>query len=273
MRLSLENIEKIEQYLLNELPAEDRIEVDEALKNNVAFKKQFEQQRDLIKVAQRIALKKQIKEATNQISIWSKVSKWLIGGTLVFGVLLLAIFTFETNSNELSNSVADNVGDSFEHTNGSLKATENPVKWETITEQGNEIEEKDSSIVVVKTEQFNSRKTASKYNQKKNSSSSNFNGLKTWISPTEQEFMIDPKKGATIEGEQGVLVIVPSNAFLDKNNKLVIDEVTFTMVEALRLEDMVLYNLGTTSNGKALETGGMLHFYFSCKGEKSYCES
>ena len=70
---------------------------------------------------------------------------------------------------------------------------------------------------------------------------------------------INTQKGATIEGKEGTLIIVPKNAFVDANNNVLNSVVTLEVVEALTLEDMVLYNLTTTSNGKALESGGMLY--------------
>jgi hypothetical protein len=94
-----------------------------------------------------------------------------------------------------------------------------------------------------------------------------FNGLKTWVTPTVQRFSINAAEGTTIEGENGTLIIVPSNAFLDKDGHIVKGEVDFELVEALTLDDMILYNLTTTADGKVLETGGMFYTNATTNGK------
>ncbi len=278
MRTSLENIERIEQYLLNELSAEDRVEVEEVLKNDAGFKKQFELQKDIIRVAQRVALKKQIKNATQHTSVWSRVAKWLFGGAIVIGVLVVLFMVNPSETNVVETVVPEVADisvelplsekiDSIETAPIVVEVIEDTIRRESIVEC-EEVEINDEFEEIEAPEKIWSNSIISNVKVKPAISIYDFNGLKTWVKPTEQEFIINPKKGATIEGEQGVLVIVPTNAFLDQNNKVVTEKVTFKMVEALRLEDMVLYNLATTSNGKALETGGMVHFDFSCKGQK-----
>jgi len=92
-------------------------------------------------------------------------------------------------------------------------------------------------------------------------------GHKTWVEPDRQKFTIDPNKGKTIEGKQGMLVIVPKDAFVDAEGNLVESPVELELVEALTLEDMVLYDLATLSNGKQLESGGMFYLEAKSKGK------
>jgi len=94
-----------------------------------------------------------------------------------------------------------------------------------------------------------------------------FNGLKTWVTPSVQRFSINAAEGATIEGENGTLIIVPSHAFLNKDGHLVKGEVDFELIEALTLEDMILYNLTTTADGNVLETGGMFYTNATASGK------
>ena len=47
MRNSLELIEKIEQYLLNELSVEDKLQFEASLEKDLALKQQFEHQKSL----------------------------------------------------------------------------------------------------------------------------------------------------------------------------------------------------------------------------------
>ena len=84
-------------------------------------------------------------------------------------------------------------------------------------------------------------------------------GHKLWAKPDIQRFGFASSKGATIEGKDGILVIVPSNAFVDSSGKVVSGKVEFKLVEALGIEQMVLYRLQTMSNGSILESGGMFY--------------
>jgi len=94
-----------------------------------------------------------------------------------------------------------------------------------------------------------------------------FNGLKTWVTPSVQRFSINAVDGATIEGKNGTLIIVPSHAFLDKDGQVVEGKVDFELIEALTLDDMILYNLTTTADGRTLETGGMFYTNATENGE------
>tara|TARA_B100000795_G_C22805755_1_gene444798 strand:+ start:4785 stop:6992 length:2208 start_codon:yes stop_codon:yes gene_type:complete len=254
MRNSLELIEKIEQYLLNESSAEDKLQFEASLENNLALKQQFEHHKNIIKVTQRIALRKQIKTAIKQTYFWSKLMKWLVAGTLIIGLVGAVFFS------KMDEEIVSAIPLPFEQTDELIIPVQkaDSIEIHTIALK--------SKVDVVSNDYCKSE------DEKKveEITAYNFKGLKTWVVPNEQKFTINPEKGATIEGEQGVLVIVPSYAFLDDDNNTVTETVTLKMIEALTLEDMVLYNLGTTSNGKSLETGGMIHFDFSCKGKNVY---
>lgn len=89
--------------------------------------------------------------------------------------------------------------------------------------------------------------------------SNDFRGLKTWIDPDIQTFHFNAEDGATIEGKDGILVIVPPNGLVDTDGNVVKGPVDFELVEAVTMDDMVLYNLTTTSGDKNLETGGMFY--------------
>lgn len=91
-------------------------------------------------------------------------------------------------------------------------------------------------------------------------------GLKTWVDPDIQKFSIENKDGATIEGKDGTLIIVPTNAFLDADGNSIEGAVDFELVEALHITEMVLYNLATASDGTPLESGGMFYLNASKDG-------
>lgn len=94
-----------------------------------------------------------------------------------------------------------------------------------------------------------------------------FNGLKTLVAPEVQKFSVPTQEGLTIEGKQGTVVFIPSDAFVDQKGNIIKEPVDFELVEALSLADMVLYNLTTTADGKKLETGGMIYTNATVSGQ------
>ncbi len=73
-----------------------------------------------------------------------------------------------------------------------------------------------------------------------------------------QFFNINPKKDTIIIGQQGTKIVIPKNAFLDSEGNIVSENIQFELSEAFKIEDMILSNLTTSSNGKLLETDGMI---------------
>ncbi len=82
-----------------------------------------------------------------------------------------------------------------------------------------------------------------------------------------QFFTVDASKGGTVTGKDGTKLAIPGNAFVDASGKPVNGNVTVTIKEALSMTDIVLGGLTTTSNGKILESGGMIHVEASVNGE------
>lgn len=98
----------------------------------------------------------------------------------------------------------------------------------------------------------------------------NENDIKPWIPFEIQTFQIDAQLGATIVGNGGTLILLPKDALLDIEGNLIEGNVTAELIEALKWEDMIAYNLTTTSNGKALSSGGMLRIRFKQNGEEIF---
>lgn len=86
-------------------------------------------------------------------------------------------------------------------------------------------------------------------------------------------FTIDPKEDNIVEGVQGSIVFIPEGALLDKNGNPAKGEVKIELAEALTIEDMVTSNLTTTSNGKLLQTGGMLYLNATANGEPLHIDT
>jgi len=73
-----------------------------------------------------------------------------------------------------------------------------------------------------------------------------------------QFFNIDLSKDTTIVGNNGTKIVIPKNAFVDAQGNLINKAIQFELSEALTLDEMILSNLTTTSNGKLLQTDGMI---------------
>lgn len=91
--------------------------------------------------------------------------------------------------------------------------------------------------------------------------------FKSTIVPS-QRFEIDSRLDNVVEGESGIIVILPKGCFRKANGDHVEEPVSIELSEALTVEDMVLSNLTTTSHGKLLETGGMVYFNATSNGEQ-----
>jgi hypothetical protein len=228
MRAPLEKIELVDKYLTGKLTAAEQLNFIKTLETDVELQQLMNLQKDIIKAVQRKALKAEIKITIRKVDLWKKIWKWVIGGSIVMAAGVAGLL------------VLDQEPETIPHKNSNVPTISTQTKKEM--------------AILDSTAQTDER--------------IDFNGLKTWVDPDVQTFKVNPSKGATIEGKEGTLIIVPPDAFVDEQNKVVTAVVEFRLVEALKLEDMILYNLGTTSNGKALGTGGMLNFDFTASGKK-----
>lgn len=70
-----------------------------------------------------------------------------------------------------------------------------------------------------------------------------------------QLFMIKIDKDTTLVGEKGTIITIPKGTFKTKTNSSIVIE----LIEAPTLQDMLLLNAQTSSNGKPLETGGIIY--------------
>lgn len=83
-----------------------------------------------------------------------------------------------------------------------------------------------------------------------------------------QTFNIDAKQDNVISGVGGTVVVCPKGCFKNSKGEIVTAEVTIELAEALTLSDMLLSNLTATSDGKPLETDGMIFFNATANGEQ-----
>ena len=71
-------------------------------------------------------------------------------------------------------------------------------------------------------------------------------------------YTINSTRDTVIEGRQGTKITIPKLTFCDKNENIV-SEIKIELREFYKLSDMLFSKLTTISNGKIIETGGMVY--------------
>jgi hypothetical protein len=85
---------------------------------------------------------------------------------------------------------------------------------------------------------------------------------------SSEYFEFDSKQDKIIEGANGTVIVCPRGCFKNSQGELVEDNVKVELSEALSLDRMLFSNLTTTSNGKPLETDGMIYFNATANGKQ-----
>ncbi len=81
----------------------------------------------------------------------------------------------------------------------------------------------------------------------------------------KQHYTVNPKVSQIVTGNSGTMLLIPDNAFTDKNGNAVSGKVKLELVEAVTREDLIAMNMGTMSDQGMLETGGSI--YVGAKSE------
>lgn len=84
----------------------------------------------------------------------------------------------------------------------------------------------------------------------------------------KQSFNISVESDTIITAKQGTKIFIPSGCFVFSNGKTPKETVKIELKEYYSISDIVLANLSTTSDGKILETGGMIKISAKSNGKK-----
>lgn len=228
MRSELETLQLIDQYLEGSMNAENKAAFESEIATNQELKVKVETQSLLIKAIKRKALKAEIAALSNTSSFGLNSS--FLAGLAVTTILTAAMSFLQ------------------------LKEIESPLK---------------NAFVPTSTEQnFTETQIVETITDDEGNSVLSFEGLHVWEQPEIQSFMLDAGAGATIEGNDGTLVIVPTDAFVDADGNSLDGDIKVELIEALTLDKMVMYNLTTQSDGRSLKTGGMIKINYSQNGRE-----
>lgn len=96
------------------------------------------------------------------------------------------------------------------------------------------------------------------------------NGFNLDLKNKSSVFLIDPSLSQTITGPEGTVIIFPENSFVDKNGNRITTDVKISLLECYDIAAMIGSKLSTTSNGKLLETAGMVDIQASSNGEEVF---
>ncbi len=262
MRNELQHIEKIELYITGKLNKEEVIEFENEIAQNPTLAKDVANQKLIQQAAVRKAIRADVMKYGAGGTSGFAWGKYLGGSLGIFAVLIATIWYFnskpvETDENTFNllsykKSTITTPVNTFVNDTLSIDSTEKTIVLDTLSSQNN-----------MNLKPKNSGRTKISYSE-----DTQCGGLKTWVKPDVQEFKIDPKKGKTIEGNDGTLIIIPTDAFIDEDGKLVDTQVKLELVEALKASDMVAYNLTTMNDKNMLQTGGMIYVQPYANGEK-----
>ncbi len=263
MRNELQHIEKIELYITGKLNKEEVIAFENEIAQNPTLAKDVANQKLIQQAAVRKAIRADVMKfgagGTSGFS-WGKI----LGGSFgVIVVLLASLWYFNSTPKETD----ENTINLLSYKKSTITHKFPITNQDTLLVTTTTTTELDEDTLQPKNN-ANTSKNNSTPKKISYSEDTECGGLKTWLKPDVQEFKIDPKKGKTIEGNDGTLVIVPTDAFINDEGNLVDSEVTLELVEALKVSDMLAYNLTTMNNKNMLQTGGMIYVQPYANGEK-----
>jgi hypothetical protein len=218
------------------LGEQDRLAFENRMQNNPAFKKEVELQAVLIDGIRQMSLQQSIQKAGKKYLR----NKWFFKLGIVISLVILA-----SSITYISLPVNKQA-----HYDSPAVADTSSVKPEIVT-----------SISSLKTDSSSTPTLVSlpktiEADEERTSSSSSFNPLKAL---PIQKYEVTAEKGALLETQEGILVSIPSHAFVDQNGAPVDGEVDIEIREALSAASIVKAGLSTWADDRLLETGGMFY--------------
>lgn len=236
----MSNFELIEQYLNNELSAEEKAVFEQSLAQNEDLKSDFEFHQNLRKAIENEAYKSVIQQSTKNYKQWIKLKTGFVFAVII-AVFIAAVVVLSYRK----------LDDNKEKSEGQGVKIESPSKIQKATSEIGEILK--SVLPKPILELFENENV-----KEKNTSIPPLDEI-IWAEKflPKQEFIIDNQKDTVIETENGLVFFIPANTSVDENSNPINGTITYQIQEALTAADIILAGLDTRSNGATLETGGM----------------
>lgn len=260
MRKELEQLQLIEAYNNGQMNAEERTRFEKLLQSN----SQLAEANQWFTLVSQAVKRKVLRSEIDQITKGNggNLGKALIG--VVSVIALASALYFGLNSNNISGeSPVAKVSTTQDHPNTYHPNVDQDSSQSFI--------EKFTRFFVGEEDLEPNKSSLAELDDKNGKPTQpTLGGHKIWAMPTVQTFEFDTKEGATLEGENGTLIIVPDDAFVDSSGEVLNGNVEFELVEAFDISDMVLLRLETKSNGDMLKSGGMFYTQVRVNGQEAF---
>ncbi|MBI1837685.1 MAG: hypothetical protein HYR91_10525 [Flavobacteriia bacterium] len=275
MRSELNILEKIDAYINHSMSSSERILFQKEIEASPEIKKTIEIQKLIAQAVIRKNIKAQVQSFApvihSKITFWNKYKLPIIFSS--FTILLItaiSIINHFSTAHSIENSSRNKT---FIIKNKPLSITQSSVtknvKKEVISFKKDSIPSNNTGVKNILTSLVQQKKSVDHKNPFIENEK-DLDGLKPWINVKSQHYQIDTETGKTIICNEGTLIVIPKNAFCDKFGKNITGIIDLEIIEALDMADMIAYNLTTTANNNALQSGGMIYIQPRINGEKMF---
>lgn len=246
MRTELQQLQKIEQFLLGSLTQEEMTKLADQYNNDSSFRMAVDEQKLIMESAKRKILRTQIDKAEStfvQKQVWKK---WLsiagIGSVILAIALIFGLWNHPSNHSPREGITAG-------------MAQKDSVKGKKTFNKEN-LEQKSAAA------EDTSHTVSFAHDHLKSEIQDGINETLQAFKPTytkTQHFNIDPQSVSHIEGDGGVKIHFPADIMVYSDGSPCSTQVDVELQEYLALPDMVLAGLTTQTKDSLLKTAGMIH--------------
>jgi hypothetical protein len=231
-------IELINNYLNNLLSKEARVDFESKLQTDLEFNTIYKEHIVFINGLERIEIKNDIQNAKRSYYTekWLKISG--ISILVISLIIMLYTLTFNTSETQLTpnnDSINTTIIESKSKEKSNSEAFVDSISRKKVTE----------GILVVE----------SPISEEKLVDKSTYNLHKK----QKQILKINTQNDTVIRCKEGTVLKIAKGSFVNsKTGQIITGQINLVVTEYYKLSDMISANLSTASNGRQLETGGML---------------
>ncbi|WP_420574264.1 hypothetical protein [Kordia sp.] len=251
MRTELETIAYIEKYILNVLTDTEIKAFETRMATDPDFKNDVELQQQLIHSLERISLQQSIQNAHKTYRFWKLLK--LIGMIIIPALLVLLSLYFLNASAETTREV-ETIPTKVEQQVSTEKKAIIPIEKST----ENPVIPKETSIEKTPVVVTPNKTTVYAENIVVNPAEE----------ITSEVFSILIEKDTIVETKNGIVFLIPENAFVDQNQNIINGSVQLEVKEAVDSHTIMTTGLSTFFDDKPLETGGMFFIEATKDGQK-----
>ncbi|MFB9051625.1 hypothetical protein ACFFVB_00915 [Formosa undariae] len=241
MENHIKDIAFINSYLNKTLSKKDTLDFEERLKTDLHFRSLFEEHTTILEGIKRQQLKGEIISGKKTYTR----RKWFkyFGFTTLVLVIIASVYVFITTANN---------SEIIKKNNSTIEVVTPTPSIDPITPL------KTTTHKIVEEEITTEPQEQTNTTVAKPTAKTKIAEVKIPEKPF-QTITFNADKDTTLICVEGTKLTIKKGSFLDKNNTIVTGNIDLEVTEYYKLSDMVLAHLSTQSDGKLLETGGMLN--------------